>query len=352
MVGKCRGISQNLLARERLCKSHFRIWFARRGYLSTPLWSLRLFFSKERSSVGRNRSTVFFSPKILQTSYEDKSYPLTTFPPFEKRVDTPSQEDWEKGVLDVLEKIKKKQLQKVVLARRTTLIFRKEINPFDILKHLKRKNLHATLFFIQFSKEVTFLGVTPEKLYSRHQNLLWIDALAGTSPRGKTAALLHSMKQRKEFSLVKEFIQEKLATLCEEMHWQQEDTIVKTAHIQHLYNQLEARLKKNLSDQELIALLHPTPAIGGFPQHEALSYLRKKEPFERGHYAAPIGWLSSEETHLSIAIRSALIRGNEMHLFAGAGIVKNSHPQKEWNELDSKLSNFLNKGGLHERALE
>ncbi len=142
------------------------------------------------------------------------------------------------------------------------------------------------------------------------------------------------------FLIVKQFIYAQLAPICESLQWEEHNRIIKTSTVQHLYNQLTAELKMGVYDHHLIPLLHPTPAIAGSPQLAALLYLHQKEPFDRGWYASPIGWLEKEKADISIGIRSCLIRGKEMHLFAGAGIVRDSNPEAEWEELNYKISQF------------
>jgi menaquinone-specific isochorismate synthase len=96
-----------------------------------------------------------------------------------------------------------------------------------------------------------------------------------------------------------------------------------------------------LGDQQPLALaeaLHPTPAVAGLPRRQAMAWLRSLEPFERGHYAAPIGWIDSEgDTELRVAIRSGSLRGRQLDLTAGAGLVQGSVPERELQEVALKL---------------
>ena len=69
--------------------------------------------------------------------------------------------------------------------------------------------------------------------------------------------------------------------------------------------------------------------------------IRKRETFDRGWYAAPVGWISPEKAHLLVAIRSALIQGSQLCLFAGTGIVPGSASHREWEELEHKISQFF-----------
>jgi menaquinone-specific isochorismate synthase len=111
--------------------------------------------------------------------------------------------------------------------------------------------------------------------------------------------------------------------------------------VQHLYNTLHSTLKAGISNAELIRALHPTPALGGFPREQALSFIKTHEPFEREWYGAPIGWISPTAASFHVGIRSAILRNHTLEIFAGTGIVKESQAEKEWEELNHKIRPFM-----------
>ena len=205
-----------------------------------------------------------------------------------------------------------------------------------------------TVFAYQLSEEETFLGSTPEKLYERNNLEIASDALAGTKPKGKTQEeeekfrqeLVESDKEQREFAFVKDFLFSTLTSKCNTLHWQT-PSIRSSSTVQHLYQKLIGQLKEGITDRDLIALLHPTPALGGKPKRAALEHLMNEEPFARGWYGAPIGWIEQNSADIAVAIRSCLMQKNTMHLFAAAGIVKGSDPMQEWEEIEHKLSQFL-----------
>ena len=107
--------------------------------------------------------------------------------------------------------------------------------------------------------------------------------------------------------------------------------------LHHLHTPITA----SLAGQDPLALaaaLHPTPAVAGLPRREAMAWVRQLEPFERGAYAAPIGWIDSAgDAELRVAIRSGVLRGSRLELTAGAGLVKGSVPERELQEVALKL---------------
>jgi menaquinone-specific isochorismate synthase len=113
-------------------------------------------------------------------------------------------------------------------------------------------------------------------------------------------------------------------------------------NIQHLHTLVSAQLPKSLHLLDILAALHPTPAVAGTPQDSAEAYLRHYEPFDRHLYAAPLGWVDYRGNgSFTVGIRSALRCGDRLRLYAGAGIVAESDPHKEWAEVHLKLQTLL-----------
>ena len=115
------------------------------------------------------------------------------------------------------------------------------------------------------------------------------------------------------------------------------ERLARHGQLVHLHTPITAAL----GDRHPLAVaeaLHPTPAVAGLPRREAMGWLRHLEPFSRGRYAAPIGWIDSEgETELRVAIRSGVLRHDRLELTAGAGLVKGSEPERELQEIALKL---------------
>lgn len=288
-------------------------------------------------------SCYFFEPRYLkQGEVEYPSPPLSLS--LQNRSDLPDRAVWGKNVEATRDLIQKGELKKAVLARITTFSFEAPLSPWNVVRHLLETARRATVFAFQPSPSVLFLGASPEHLYTRSGRSLFTEAVAGTCSLGvPDEELLHSAKDRLEFTVVKEAIFEALHPLTTEMHWLGEDTLVKTTAVKHIYNRLHATLKEGVFDRQLIEILHPTPAMGGSPKGAALQWISTIEPFERGLYASPIGWIDPEGAEFAVGIRSALIRENRLHLFTGAGIVADSNSQKEWEEIELKMRPFIPK---------
>ena len=277
-----------------------------------------------------------FSPEHILTADWVESSHTPVLPACIGRKDSPTFEKWWHMVTDAMKKIEQKEFQKIVLARQTTLTFESPLDPLELLKGLMSFGNQASLFMVQLDPQTSFLGASPEKLFTRNNRLISTEALAGTIKNGEN----WSPKEFEEVEVVRHFLQNQLNSYCTDLRWAPTEERP-YGHIKHLYQKFDGTLKSNISDKMLIAQLHPTPALGGFPRDFTINYLKAVEPFHRGWYGAPIGMVSEKETDLAIAIRSMLVRGNELHLFSGAGIVKGSDPIKEWEELDRKISHVL-----------
>ncbi|MDR2539304.1 MAG: isochorismate synthase [Chlamydiales bacterium] len=264
--------------------------------------------------------------------------PIEQVPPCSQISHSPSWTEWKKNVEHILSI---KGLEKIVLARQTQFT---ATPAWPLLQALEKKAETTTCFAFQFSKDSTFLGATPETLFHRKKNRVFSEAIAGTRPRGTNEdALAHeltsSVKDKREFNFVKKFIEQALLPLSSQLNWQ-EDRILRTTSVQHLYNKAIAILTSDCTDQKLLATLHPTPAVCGTPIQEALNLLKSLEPFQRGWYSGAIGWLGTKGADIAVGIRSALVTSSCLSVFAGAGIVQGSNPLKEWEELEAKIAVF------------
>jgi menaquinone-specific isochorismate synthase len=264
------------------------------------------------------------------------------------RLDTPNRIDWERNIDAALAKFTQLDLDKIVLARRSILTFTHNIQPQSLLQFLQPNNPHSYHFCFQINHTTAFIGTSPERLYYRQDRFLQTEAIAGTRHRGKSAQLdlelsedlRNSPKDCHEHQLVVNNLQAILTELCDAVTIDRELTILKLNKVQHLYTQCHGTLKADLTDADILPKLHPTPAVGGFPRPQALNLIQELEPFPRGWYAAPVGWVGADDAEFAVAIRSGLIDRNRLLLFAGAGIVRGSQPEEEWAEIENKIRHF------------
>lgn len=265
------------------------------------------------------------------------------------RRDVPDKSAWRQSVLTALEEMDAEKYEKVVLARKAILTFNDPVDPTAYLLRLRRMSEETFNFYFQPDPSHAFLGATPERLFRRQGRTIHTEAIAGTRPRGLTTrddnryskALLSSDKELREHAIVVDMIARILDMHCDAVMVDDRVQITKLSHVQHLCKHFVAKLDDETSDADLIKDLHPTPAMGGYPTDIALDAIDRLEPFNRGWYAAPVGFVGTDHTEFVVAIRSALIEKEQVSLYSGAGIVNGSDPDEEWKEIEDKISKFL-----------
>ena len=264
------------------------------------------------------------------------------------REDLPDRDGWEAAVAGTLQLVSGDSVGKVVLARKSIFGFRADLDPMACLQALLPEAEHCYRFCFVPTPGRAFLGAPPERLYRREGRRILCDAIAGTRTRGNGASLdrqlerdlMGSEKERREQDYVVRGIRESLTPLCGSLNFGADPSVVKLRQCQHLMSNFEGTLRDGVGDAELLKALHPTPAVGGYPTERALREIGEREPFDRGWYAGPVGWVGVDGAEFAVAIRSGLVNGSTLSVFAGAGIVAGSVPGEEWDELDYKISHF------------
>lgn len=240
--------------------------------------------------------------------------------------------------------------EKVVLARQTHLTFEAAIDVPQVLGKLRELQPDAYRFAFRRGG-TTFLGASPEPLVVKRGLAVHSEALAGTIPRpaggGATAAALAealagSAKDRAEHAPVVDAIREGLAAFCADLDVPGSPEVRVLRDVLHLSTPVRGTLRDAVPLSTLVEALHPTPAMGGFPREAALAWLAANEPERRGWYASPVGRIDARgDGEFAVAIRSALLSGNEALVYAGAGIVAGSDPEAEFEETAAKEQTML-----------
>ena len=238
------------------------------------------------------------------------------------------------------------RLTKVVLARDITIEAEHPIDRHAVLTRLRASFGSSHLYAVD-----GFVGASPELLVARHGDVVRAHPLAGTTPRTGdptvdarlAAQLIASTKDQTEHRVTIEMVRDTLLPWCSYVDWEAEPSIVTVANVQHLGTAVEGRLSKpEPSVLELVAALQPTPALGGFPRAEALAMIAELEPFDRGPYGGPVGWVDGRgDGAWAVGIRGAQIKGRHARLLAGVGVVAGSDPDAELAETQAKFQAML-----------
>jgi len=197
----------------------------------------------------------------------------------------------------------------------------------------------------------SLVGASPELLVSRRGDRVRSMPLAGTATRAgdpdadvaNAEALAASGKDREEHAFVVAAVADVLGGFCDDLTFDAEPVLEPTANVWHLATRFEGTLRdRSVTALDLVAELHPTPAVCGTPEMAARSYIALTEGFDRGAYAGPVGWVDARgDGDWAIALRCAELDGTRATLYAGAGIVGGSDPASELDETDRKFRAFL-----------
>ncbi len=275
--------------------------------------------------------------------------PASQIPAAKRRQDLPQLEDWERSIDKALDLFQQEVLEKIVLARKASFEFSEALCPISLCERLAAATHACYHFCFQIDGRNAFLGATPECLFKRNGRILSSEVVAGTRRRDTDVRedrrladeLLASTKDQLEHDIVRKSIRQRLHAHVESLQVDSQASILKLAKKQHLFSRVSGKLKPNVNDGCLIERLHPTPAVGGYPTENALAEIDRLEPFDRGWYAGPVGYIGTNDAEFAVAIRSGLVGGRQLSLYSGAGIVPGSTAQLEWEEIEHKIGDFL-----------
>jgi len=225
---------------------------------------------------------------------------------------------------------------KVVLARPIDLEASAAFDVPGILERIRTQHAGSTVFLLRAANGASFLGATPETLLSKRGDTVQTEALAGTGLEGEEAALLGNERIRREHFAVVEGIRTAASPFATGMEIEPEPRVVGFRHLRHLRTGISFQLRAQTSMSELIAALHPTPAVGGTPREKAMAFIRQHEGMDRGFYAGPVGWVAGEDAEFFVALRSAWVHEARARLFVGAGLVEGCDAEADWRQTEPK----------------
>ena len=372
-LGQCRHFHDLNSAKNQLSE-HQRIWggcaFSHQDYYFLPQieltrknnnWQLSVnlpthlpeFNDTPATGNIKNSAQQVYNEAVLLESLANLITPAPTPIPLSYKVEArshyPEFKQWSHLVTKALTAIEQQCFAKVVLARQSILTLNRPLSAAQFLQQSRQVNQQCFHFIFALKPNDYFVGSTPERLFTRSQSQLRTEALAGTAARGQDVMkdralanwLLHDSKNRYENRLVVDDLMSRLASRCTSLQVSMRPELIKLRKVQHLKHHISGKLAAGVDDAELLTSLQPTAAIAGLPRQAALDFIADNEPFSRGWYSGALGYVGQQQSEFCVAIRSARILGNELQLFAGAGIVPGSEPVSEWQELERKTATLL-----------
>jgi isochorismate synthase len=266
----------------------------------------------------------------------------------------PEPDEYAEAVGRATGRIRNGALRKVVIARTMLVAAGRALDAKQLLWRLRAVDPDCYAFAAPQPNAIggaVLVGATPELLLRKRGRIVEATPLAGSSQRFGDAVrdrasadrLFDSAKDREEHAIVVEDVGRVLRAFCDDLVHPHEPELLGTANVWHLATPFRGRLHDpSVGSLDLVAALHPTPAVCGTPREVAREALEDLEPIDRGGYAGPVGWIDANgDGEWAIALRCAEIRGSSARLFAGAGIVADSEPEAEVDETERKFRALL-----------
>lgn len=258
-------------------------------------------------------------------------------------------------VSEAVDEIKAGNLNKTVLSRLIDITTKHRVDSKALLAKLIKSNPDGYSFHVPLPDGGELIGSSPELLLSKRGSSFISQPLAGSAKRNPehdqevAQKLFESAKDRHEHKLVVDSVKKTLSPRCDKLDVPEAPSCITTPTLWHLATTVSGSVAEPERENSLslACLLHPTPALSGFPHKTARDLLQRLEPFNRDYFGGIVGYSDSNgDGTWAIAIRCGKVLGDQVRIFAGAGIVSSSSPESEWRETQVKLTTMLQALGI------
>lgn len=254
---------------------------------------------------------------------------------------------FEAGVERILEHIRAGDIFQGVLSQRFEAPF--DGDPLDLYRALRETNPAPYMYFLKLGPDHAVLGSSPEVLVSLDEGRALTRPLAGTRPRGaspeedarQATDLLADEKERAEHVMLVDLARNDLGRVCEygSVQVTRQFEIERHARVMHIVSEVEGRLRKDLDALDLLRATFPAGTVTGAPKIRAMEIIDSLEPVRRGLYGGAIGYIDpAGRMDLCLAIRTLVVHQGRVLLQAGAGVVADSDPGREYEETGHKAA--------------
>ena len=250
------------------------------------------------------------------------------------------------------QQIKQGDMLQVVLSQRMTAQIDEHPSfPLHFYRSLRKANPSPYMFYIDF-EDYLILGASPESLVETNGKNVITNPIAGTRPRGQTAAedeslkleLLSDQKEIAEHRMLVDLSKNDLGRICE-LHSIEVPTYMKVEkyqHVMHIVSEVQGKLKENISSFDALISCLPAGTVSGAPKVKAMQLINQLEEKKRGAYGGGIGYINfNHDLNIALTIRSLVIKDTIAYIQAGAGIVSESVPENEYQETLNKAKSLL-----------
>lgn len=326
----------------------------RQGIVNPVLVGAIPFDASQPSSLFIPESSHYFDGRAFR---QQMSAPESKLPEVVRRTALPEQDDFMQMVSKAVEATSAQRLDKVVLSRLMEIVTAEQVDIANLMTRLMTQNPGSYNFHVLLPEGGSLLGASPELLLRKQGHRYFTHPLAGSARRESDAEkdrfagqqLMNSSKDRYEHKLVTDAMRDVLQPRSASLTLPSTPELLTTSTLWHLGTAIEGEVSHQADTAlSLACLLHPTPALSGFPHASAQKLIAELEPFNRGLFGGIVGWCDEHGNgEWVVTIRCGKVNGNRVRLFAGAGIVPASSPESEWRETGVKLNTMLRAFGLN-----
>ncbi len=270
-----------------------------------------------------------------------------------------TKEEFKKSVKKAKEYIKAGDIIQVVPSQR--LETKITVSPFDIYRALRTINPSPYMYYLK-CEDLRLIGSSPEILVRLEEGVVEVRPIAGTRHRGKTLKedktlekeLLAHPKDKAEHMMLVDLGKRDVRKVSRpgSVRVNELMSIEKYSHVMHIVSDITGRLRKDKDSFDVLRSNFPAGTVVGSPRKRAMEIIEELEPVRRGPYAGAVGYFSfSGNLDTCIIIRTIVIKGNQAYIQAGAGIVADSVPEKEYQETINKARALIKAIEMAERIL-
>ena len=249
---------------------------------------------------------------------------------------------FKRSIAKIKDHINSSDVSKVVISNIMSCDMNKKPLKSNIMIKLIDRYPTCTSFYYKYNENKSFIGASPEMILKKENDIINIDALAGSKSVENKDELLNDNKIFNEHGFVVKGIIDTLKSINLTSNVG-EPYIFELKNIAHLKTEITSKVNSKLNPLKILDSLVPTAALSGYPKHSSMDIINNIEENDRGWYAGPIGWIDLENNcQFYAALRSAYINNNKIYFYGGAGIVINSDYDEEWEEIKNKIDSIYN----------
>ncbi|ALB46496.1 chorismate-binding protein [Clostridium beijerinckii] len=262
----------------------------------------------------------------------------------------PSKNKYTQNHKKLLSALNNGEISKYVLSRKCILKLQNAIDSVRYASKVLKDYYQEYGYYFQFNEQEKWIGVSPEVLLKKQNNFALTKPLAGTIKKDsmkQDGALINELLNDKKEDIehmraVDLMVRDLRESGIGDVKVLDKKKVVETPYVYHLKSEISIKVNEGYKSFDILSNIYPPATIWGIPRDRAEQFIDQVEPFERKYFTGGFGYCTlNDSSNFALVIRTCMINNNELHIFAGSGIVEGALPQKEWEETSAKMTPFL-----------